>query len=70
MTLDMYIRETLKHSADKCQKISQDTEVIPDDIILGIIGDNFKKGYIERTLHPGYERYMKVAIELVYSLHN
>lgn len=70
MTLDMYIRETLKHFADKCQKISQDTEVIPDDIILGIIGDNFKKGYIERTLHPGYERYMKVAIELVYSLHN
>ncbi len=70
MTLDMYRERTVKHFADKCQKISQDTEVMSDDIILGITGGNFKKGYIKRTLHSEYERYMKVAIGLMYSLHN
>ena len=70
MTLDMCTKKVLKHFADRCQKISQDTEVISDDIILEIMGGNFKKGYTKQTLHQGYERYMRTAIELVYSLHN
>lgn len=70
MTFDICIRQTVKHFVNKCQKISQDIGIISDDIILKIMEGNFKKGYIERTLQPGYERYMKTAISLMYSLHN